>query len=107
MQSDALHRVTREQEIVYRDDAIPLDCQSDKISWRLERDLAIVYEHRRTTVDDTRRKGPSLGCSVAAVVFTDLALPLHAQPCDERQRDILGQHCSHDVEFTRPKAVEI
>src|SRR5260370_8258102 len=106
MQSDALHRVTREQEIVYRDDAITLDCQSDKISWRLERDLAIVYEHRRTTVDDTRRKDPSLDCSVAAVVFTDLALPLHAHPCDAPHRDISSPHPSDCSQVTPPKPLD-
>src|SRR5258708_9423656 len=92
---------------MYRDDAIALDIKCDEIGGCLERDLAIVDQHRRTTVDDRRRKRPLLRRSVAGVIFADFGSPSFAKLCNKVERDIVGQHCTDRIEITRPEALDI
>src|ERR1017187_9384944 len=105
-QGDTLHCIAREQEVVYRDDAIVLDIQCDEISWRLERDRTIIHQHRRATIDGTRRKGPLVGRRIATVILPDLAFPLFAQLGNEVELDVVGQHCADCIEVTGPESID-
>jgi hypothetical protein len=61
---DTVHCVAREQEVVNRDDAVAFEIECNEVSRRLKRHVAIIYQHRRATIDGAGRECPLVAFGV-------------------------------------------
>src|SRR5215510_9718174 len=96
----AVERVTRETKVSNGDDAAVGPVQEDEVHRASGLVLGIDHEDRRTSVHEPRDTPPVGRARISMKVVADLGLSPRAQPIDQVEPNVVGQHVAYGIEVS-------